>query len=59
MSTLCSVFDVQHDQLIVANLAYYFSLPGALLIGRFCLFVLIRLILLLISLLILRQVDLA
>ena len=32
---------------------------SALLIGRFCLFVLIRLISLLISLLILRQVDLA
>ena len=62
-STLCSVSDVQHaqlgSQLIVANLAYYFSLPGALLIDRFCLFVLIQLISLLILLLILRQVDLA
>ena len=60
---LCSVFDVQRAQLgsqiIVANLAYYFSLPGAPLIDRFCLFVLIRLISLLISLLILRHVDLA
>ena len=53
------MFDVQHDQLIIVNLAYYFSLPGALLIGHFCLFMLIWLILLLISLLILRQVDLA
>ena len=58
--TLCSVSDVQHaqlgSQLIIANLAYYFSLPGALLID---LFLLIWLISLLILLLILHQVDLA
>ena len=62
-SMLCSVSNIQHaqlgSQLIVANLACYFSLPGALLIDRFCLFVLIQLISLLILLLILRQVDLA
>ena len=62
-SMLCSVSNIQHaqlgSQLIVANLACYFSLPGALLIDRFCLFVLIQLISLLILLHILRQVDLA
>ena len=62
-SMLCSVSNIQHtqlgSQLIVANLACYFSLPGALLIDRFCLFVLIQLISLLILPRILRQVDLA
>ena len=57
------VVDVQctqlGSQLIVVNLTYYFSLPGALLIDHFCLFVLIWLISLLISLLILHHVDLA
>ena len=60
---LCSVSDVQRaqlgSQLIIANLAYYFSLPGVLLIDCFCLFVLIQLISLLILPLILHQVDLA
>ena len=46
-------------QLIGSNLTYCFSFPGALLIDHLLLFVLICLISLLISQLILRQLDLA